>query len=37
MRCPVCDSPDDEVTRALRESGRAPWIECYFRSIVTSP
>src|SRR5947209_1906295 len=28
---------EDEVTRALRESGRAPWIECYFRSIVTSP
>jgi 2-polyprenyl-3-methyl-5-hydroxy-6-metoxy-1,4-benzoquinol methylase len=28
---------EDDVTRALRDSGRAPWIECYFRSIVTSP
>jgi SAM-dependent methyltransferase len=28
---------EDDVTRALRDSGRAPWIECYFRSTVTSP
>jgi len=28
---------ETEVTRALRETGRAPWFECYFRSIVTSP
>jgi SAM-dependent methyltransferase len=27
----------DEVTRALHAAGRAPWIECYFRSTVTSP
>lgn len=33
----VARREEDEVTRALHESGRAPWIECYFRSIVVSP
>jgi SAM-dependent methyltransferase len=33
----IARKEEAEVTRALRESGRAPWIECYFRSIVTSP
>ena len=33
----VARAEEDDVTRALRESGRAPWIECYFRSTVTSP
>ena len=32
----VARREEDEVTRALRESGRAPWIECYFRAIPSS-
>ena len=33
---PLARKEEDEVTRALRESGRAPWIECAFRGIPSS-
>lgn len=29
----VARKEEDDVTRALGESGRAPWIECYFRCV----